>query len=436
VARPVYVLGRRGTLGVPELRSFLARNGVAHEWIDADGRRGTQLGAGSGSKRLRLPAVLLGDGTLIEPPLNLRELYGTPPAHIAADESYLDAARWRARLADALHLATRPSLDVYDLMVLGAGPAGLTAAVYAASEGLRTVVVERHAPGGQAGTATRIENYPGFADGISGADLARATHRQASRFGAEILVGVEVLSHSAGPDGVHGFELTSGASFLTRTAIIATGVHYRTLAAPGIEELTGTGVHYGSVPHEAALYRGRDVAIVGGANSAGQAALHFAEYARSVTLVARCESLRQTMSSYLVDRIERAPNVTVRIRTEVVRAEGAGRLERLVVADRAREEELAVPADVLFILIGGVPLTGGVEGWLAREEHGFLLTGPDVLADDSGRSWQLAREPLYLESSEPGIFVAGDVRQGSIKRVASAVGEGAMAVQLVHRHLS
>jgi thioredoxin reductase (NADPH) len=437
VALPVYVLGRRGTVGLSELRSFLDRNGVTHEWIDADGRRAARLGTAADSHQLCLPAVLLGEGTLIEPPENLRELFGTPPAHIAANESYLRAARWCAGLAEALGLATRPSEELFDLAILGAGPAGLTSAVYAASEGLRTVVVERHAPGGQAGTATRIENYPGFAEGISGTELARATRAQATRFGAEILVGVEIVRRSPSEEGTHEFELTNGCSFRARSAIIATGVHYRTLDAGGVEELLGAGVHYGSIPHEAALYRDRDVYIVGGANSAGQAALHFAEYARSVTLAARCESLRRTMSSYLVDRIVGAANVTVRTETEIVRAAGDGRLEELVLADRARGEEVTVRADALFILIGGVPLTGGVEGWLRRDDHGFLATGPDLLVEGGrGRAWPLERDPLYLESSAPGVFVAGDVRQGSIKRVASAVGEGAMAVQLVHRHLS
>jgi thioredoxin reductase (NADPH) len=434
----VYVLGRRTTRAVPELRSFLDRNRVQHTWVDVDSDPLVRLlGSPERLQGLCLPTVLCPDGAWVEGPAAYHERFATPPAHIAEDEAYLEAARWRGRLAEKLGLTTRPSRDLYDLLVLGGGPAGLTAAVYAASEGLRTVVVERHAPGGQAGTSARIENYLGFPNGVSGAELAGAAHEQALRFGAEILVGVEVLRAEGPTGGPSRIDLTNGSAFDTRAGLIATGVHYRRLDAPGVEELLGAGVHYGAAPNDALPYSGRDVLVVGAANSAGQAALHLAEHARKVTILARGDSLARSMSRYLISRIETAGNVDVRLRTEVERAEGNGRLEELVLRDRSTGESATVRADGLFVLIGGDPLTGGVEGWLRRDGRGFLVTGTDLLDGDTGRlRWPLERAPMILESSQPGIFVAGDVRHGSSKRVASAVGEGAMAVQLVHRYLA
>jgi thioredoxin reductase (NADPH) len=432
-----YVLGRPATAGIHELRGFLDRNGVEYAWVDVDRDPLVRLlGSAEALERLRLPAVLCPDGALVERPEAYREPFTAPPAHIASDPAYLGAARWRAELAARLGLATRPSGGLYDLFVLGAGPAGLTAAVYAASEGLRTIVVERHAPGGQAGTSARIENYLGFPDGLSGDELAAAAHEQARRFGAEILVGVEVEHGEPLPGGPHRIELTSGVSFETRTGLIATGVHYRRLDAPGVDERLGAGVHYGSAPAEAVRYAGRPVAVVGAANAAAQAALHLADHARSVTLVARGESLARSMSRYLVERVEACATIDVRLLAEVERAGGDGRLEELVLRDRTTGERTTLTVDGLFVLIGGEPLTAGVEGWLRRDERGFLLTGTDILADDhDGVWWPFERPPLPLEASEPGVFVAGDVRHGSTKRVASAVGEGAMAVQLVHRYL-
>jgi thioredoxin reductase (NADPH) len=434
----VYVLSRPTTRAAPELRAFLDRNGVAHTWVDVDEDALVRLlGSPRRIARLRLPTVLCADGTVIEGPEAYHEPFATPPPHIAADDAYLAGARWRARLAEQLGLATRPAHDVYDLFVLGGGPAGLTAAVYASSEGLRTLVAERHAPGGQAGTSVRIENYLGFPDGLSGTELAEAAHRQALRFGAEILVGVEVVRAEARPDGMDLIEFTNGSMIETRAGLVATGVHYRRLTSPGVEELLGVGVHYGASPNEAMAYAGLDVVVVGAANSAAQAALHLAEHAKTVTLLARRSSLEQSMSKYLIARIQACANIVVRLATEVVSAAGDGRLEEIVVDDGGKGERHTIRANGLFVLIGGEPLTGGVEGWLRRDDRGFLLTGPDLLADDAaGRAWwTLDRAPLLLESSEPGIFVAGDVRHGSVKRVASAVGEGAMAVQLVHRFL-
>jgi thioredoxin reductase (NADPH) len=437
-ARTVYVLGRRTTRAVPELRSFLERNRVEYTWVDVDSDPLLRLlGSPERLDRLRLPTVLCPDGEWVEGPEAYHDRFATPPPHIAEDDAYLDVARWRGRLAEKLGLATKPSRDLYDLFVLGAGPAGLTAAVYAASEGLRTIVVERHAPGGQAATSARIENYLGFPNGVSGAELAAAAHEQALRFGAEILIGVEVVQGERRPDPPRRIELSNGSAFHTRAGLIATGVHYRRLDAPGVDERLGAGVHYGAAPNDALAYDGRDVVVVGAANSGGQAALHLAERARKVTIVCRGDSLTRSMSSYLISRIEAAGNIEVRLQTEVQGADGDGRLEQLLLRDRSTDERTTLHADGLFVLIGGEPLTSGVEGWLRRDEHGFLVTGPDALeGDDAQLRWPLERAPMLLEASEPGIFVAGDVRHGSSKRVASAVGEGAMAVQLVHRYLA
>jgi thioredoxin reductase (NADPH) len=420
-----------------ELRSFLDGNGVLYRWIDVDADPLVGLlGSPEALDRLRLPALLL-DGELLEAPESYAEAFATPPAHIGADERYLGAAGWRCRLAERLGLQTKPARSRYDLAVIGGGPAGLTAAVYAASEGLQTVVLERHVPGGQAGTSFRIENYLGFPGGISGFELARAAYEQALGFGAEILVGVELTGGQPRPPGLFAFELTSGAVIETRSAIIATGVHYVRVDAPDVEERLGAGVYYGVASNEAVFHRDGNVFVVGGSNSAGQAALHLAGYARKVTLVVRGESLASRMSRYLVDRLERTPNVAVRTQTEVVGAEGDGRLERLVLSERGSGDQTTVAADALFILIGGKPLTAGFEGWLRLDARGYLVTGPDVLESDGQSSpWPLERDPFLLESSVPGVFVAGDVRRNSTKRVASAVGEGAMAVQLVHQFLA
>jgi thioredoxin reductase (NADPH) len=301
---------------------------------------------------------------------------------------------------------------------------------------LRTLVVEAIAPGGQAGTSARIENYPGFPEGISGAELAASTHEQALCFGAEVLVGAELVTAAPAKDGTVEVTLTGGATVRSRSGITATGVDYRRLDAPGVDELVGAGVHYGSAPSEALSCRDRDVIVVGGADSAGQAALHLAQYARHVTVVCRAESLAQRMSRYLVDRIESHDRIEVRSRSDILAARGDRTLETVVIGDTNRGEELERRADAMFVLIGAEPITPGVEGWLRRDEHGFLMTGPDLLTDGArSRWWPLERDPFFLEASHPGIFIAGDVRHGSIKRVASAVGEGAMAVALVHRYL-
>ena len=359
------------------------------------------------------------------------------PARIAPQraEAYLTSAQWRSELAHGAGLRTRPERDLYDVVIVGAGPAGLTAAVYAASEGLHTVVLERVAPGGQAGTSSRIENYPGFPQGVSGAELTDGAHQQALRFGAEILVGVEIIRAEPYPDGSFELSLSGGGVFRARSGVIATGVAYRRLDAPGVEQLIGCGVSYGSAPARAAGHQDQDVVLVGGANSAGQAALHLAEYARSVTMIIRADSLEAGMSRYLVDRVTALPKINLLTGTRVIAAGGRPWLEKVTVVNRdGQQRELR--ANAMYVLIGGQPLTVGVEGWLRRDEGGYLMTGPDLHRDSQTAWWPLTRDPLPLESSQPGVFVAGDVRHGSVKRVASAVGEGAMAIALLHTYLA
>jgi thioredoxin reductase (NADPH) len=458
-----YLIATATTPGAADTREFLQRNGVRFHWVDLERDPLVRLLLGEHHLHdLRLPCVVFEDGSTLEAPTRYvpvrffqRFQAGGEPPSVEEQQAYVETSRWRSELSERAGLLTRPRHDEYDVLVLGAGPAGLTAALYAASEGLRVVVLEALAPGGQAGTSSRIENYPGFPQGISGGELAASTHEQAVRLGAEILVVAELhhittrrgrfrpdqpdLRSDRQPldDALAGVELTNGAAFRTRAAVVATGVHYRLLEAEGVERLIGAGVFYGSSPSEAPLYRDGEVVVVGGANSAGQAALHLAEFARRVTMVVRGDSLAKAMSQYLVERLEAHDRIEVRTKSRVTDARGADQLETVVVADDAREENRELPADALFILIGGQPLTAGVEGWLRRDEHGFLMTGPDLLEDGrTGRWWPLERDPMFLESSEPGVFVAGDVRHGSIKRVASAVGEGAMAIALTHRFLS
>jgi len=441
---PTYLLGRAATPGAAETRRFLARNGVPFQWVDLDDDPLARLLGGDGALAgHRLPCVLFADGSVLEGPerfMRTRFVRGTGDGAAtevsAADQrAYVETARFTTELAARVGLPTRPEHELYDVAILGAGPAGLTAALYAASEGLRTLVVEALAPGGQAGTSARIENYPGFPNGISGAELAESTYAQARRLGAEVLVGVELVTAGPGGDRTLAMELTSGAAIRARAGVAANGAHYRRLEAPGVDRLIGAGVHYGSSPREAELCRGQDVVVVGGANSAGQAALHLADVARRVTIVCRSTSLDEGMSRYLVERIESHPSVAVRARSEVVEARGERQLESVLLRDGETGEETEVGADALFVFIGAQPMTSGVAGWLERDEDGFLVAGPDLARNGNGR-WPLDREPLLLESSQPGLFVAGDIPHGSIKRVASAVGEGAMATALVHRYLS
>ena len=424
-------------------RALLAGNGVAHRWIDTDTDPVGRLLAQHARLGVERPLAVFADGSQLPAPEEFIDpvpARDRPAIRVAAAppigrEPYLTSTLWRSELARRAGLRTQPEHELYDVVIIGAGPAGLTAAVYAASEGLRTVVVERVAPGGQAGTSARIENYPGFPQGVSGAELATGAHQQALRFGAEILVGVDINRAEPKPDGSIDLSLSGGGHLRGRSGLIATGVAYRRLDALGIEQLVGSGVSYGSAPAQAADHRDQDVVLVGGANSGGQAALHLAAYARSVTMIVRADSLQAGMSSYLIDRITGHPKITVLTRTHVIAADGRPRLETVTIADRDGRQRL-LRADAMYVLIGGQPLTAGVEGWLRRDEDGYLLTGADLHHDSQAAAWPLARDPLPLESSQPGLFVAGDVRHGSVKRVASAVGEGAIAIALLRTYLA
>ena len=406
------VVGHRWSARSHDVRDFLARNQVPFHWLDAvedaEGRR--LVDAAGGGTPDTLPLVLTQDGRTLVGPDN-REL------------------------AAAIGLATTAELAFYDLVVVGAGPAGLGAAVYGASEGLRTLLVEREAPGGQAGQSSRIENYLGFPVGLSGGDLARRATVQARRFGVEMLATTEVTGLKA-RGSARVLQLADGGEIGAHSIVLATGVAYRRLDAPGLDVLNGRGVFYGAAATEAVNCQGANVFLVGGANSAGQAAVYFSRYAGSVTLLVRGDSLARSMSRYLIDQIERLPNVSVRTCTEVVAGTGVDHLETLRLRDVRSGEAAEVEASWLFIFIGAAPLTGWLDGAVRRDARGFVLSGPDLLTDGQRPAgWDLDRDPYYLETSLPGVFVAGDVRHESVKRVASAVGEGAMAVTLVHRYL-
>ncbi len=450
----VSMIGSGSAPAMLAARALLVGNGVTHRWIDIDADPVGRLLAEHVHLGAERPVAVFADGSQLPAPeefvdpipsrvaeqapaITQQRVGMVVPARVGPQraEAYLTSAQWRSELAQRAGLRTRPERDLYDVVIVGAGPAGLTAAVYAASEGLDTVVLERVAPGGQAGTSSRIENYPGFPQGVSGAELTDGAHQQALRFGAEILVGVEIIRAAPHTDGSFELSLSGGGHFRARSGVIATGVAYRRLDAPGVEQLIGCGVSYGSAPARAAGHQDQDVVLVGGANSAGQAALHLAEYARSVTMIIRADSLEAGMSRYLVDRVSEHPKITVLTGTRVIAASGQARLEHVTVADREGQQRELV-ADAMYVLIGGQPLTVGVEGWLRRDEGGYLMTGPDLHRDSQTAWWPLTRDPLPLESSQPGVFVAGDVRHGSVKRVASAVGEGAMAIALLHTYLA
>jgi thioredoxin reductase (NADPH) len=426
----VTVIGRRGPAEVDRALEILRRNGVDHRWVDLDRDPLAPLLDAKELEDMRLPLIVFSDGTRLEALEDYTE--PLPGADGSLMDRYVESSRWRATLAERAGLPTRPCQDVYDVVIVGAGPAGLTAAVYAESEGLETLVVERNAPGGQAATSSRIENYPGFAEGVSGSELAGTTYDQAKRLGTEFLVGAEINRAEPGGDGVD-VELVNGERFRARTGVLATGVDYRRLDAPGVEDLVGLGLHYGSATGAAPAYRGRDVVIVGGANSAAQAALDLADHAREVTMLVRAESLYKGTSAYLCERIDAHDKITVLTGTTLARAEGDGWLERVVAS--SPDGERVIEASACYVMIGGEPLTAGVPDLLRTDERGYFLTGPDIVALPDRGGWPLERDPLFLESSVPGLFVAGDVRHGSIKRVASAVGEGAMAVSLVHTYL-
>ncbi|MFY9913884.1 MAG: FAD-dependent oxidoreductase [Nocardioidaceae bacterium] len=404
------VIGHRWSERSHEIKMFLARNHVPYRWFDverdAEGQRLTGLAQASPAD---LPLVLVPDGGTLRSP-SIRDV------------------------ADSLGLRTTARQPLYDVCIVGGGPAGLAAGVYAASEGLSTVIVEREAPGGQAGQSASIENYLGFPKGLSGSDLAQRAFAQASRFGVEMVLAREVGGfESRGP--VRAVTFDGVGEIEARSLLVATGVAYRRLAADGVDDLTGRGIYYGVNASEASQCEGDDVYVIGAANSAGQAVLNLSRFAKRVVLVARAATLEATMSRYLVDRIMAAPNIEVRFNTEVVAAGGDGHLEVLTLSDRGTGGTEQVTSSWLFIFIGASPRTDWLGPDIARDSHGFVLTGQDLLASDQAARWTLARAPFALEASVPGVFAAGDVRLDSMKRVASAVGEGAMSIYLVHRYL-
>ncbi len=404
-----------GTLWSPashRAKDFLARNRIPYRWIDLE--RDAEMRAlveSLSTGPIQLPVIFFPDGSSI-----------VNPDH--------------RTLAEKVGLQTKATQPSYDLIIVGGGPAGLGAAVYAASEGLCTALIEKEATGGQAGTSSRIENYLGFPKGLSGAELAARATAQAKRFGAEILLAQEVVQvRVEGPYRL--VTLADSTELNSRALIIATGVSVRRLEVPGAEQLTGAGVYYGAALTEAAFYRDQHVFVVGGANSAGQGAMFFSQYASQVTMIVRGDSLASSMSRYLIDQIAETKNINVLFNTEVVEAHGNQKLEALTLADRTSDERWQVPAAALFIFIGAEPHTEMVAGLVERDAHGFILTGPD-LPQVNGRvkGWHLKRDPYLLETSVPGIFAAGDVRANTIRRVASAVGQGAIAVSFVHQYLN
>ena len=409
----VRVIGQRWSARSQELRDLFSRHQIPAGFYDAGSGRGRRMLRELGLESADLPVVVLQ----------------------FADEPSTLVNPSNVEIADAFGIMRPiPSGKVFDVAVAGAGPAGLAAAVYASSEGLSTVVVEDEAVGGQAGTSSMIRNYPGFSQGISGAALAQETRRQAWAFGTTFLYMRQVKS-LARNDGHYELGLSDGGVVTARTVIITTGATYRRLGIPALEGLQGRGVFYGAAVSEAPAMRGRTVFVAGGGNSAGQAALHLAKWARQVTILVRAASLADSMSDYLIREIDAAPNVDVHYRVRVADGTGPGHLESLVLEDTASGARRTVPADALFILIGAQPRTQWLGEAIARDLRGFILTGPDLPAGTGGPHWHPAHRPLPLETSLPGVFAAGDVRHGSVKRVASAVGEGAAAIPLVHQYL-
>jgi thioredoxin reductase (NADPH) len=403
----VRVIGHRFSKDTHDLRDFIARNRVPGRWLDVErDSEARDLLAVAGVPDERLPVVFLEDGSVIERPTVLE-------------------------LAERLGVAGRPTSDHYDLVIVGGGPAGLAAAVYGASEGLRTVMVESEAPGGQAGQSSRIENYLGFPNGLSGSDLARRATDQARRLGAELLTVSDVVALKAEGAG-RIVELAGGVQLSANCVLVASGVSYQMMPAPGFADFTGAGVYYGAALTEARSCSQQHVVVIGAANSAGQAAVHFSGYASRVTMLVRGDSLTKSMSQYLIEQIAALDNVEVLTRTEAVSAEGDnGRLKRLRVRGPDGDERTE-EVDACFVFIGALPRTEWLDGVVARDDRGFILAGTDA----QPHGWPLQREPRTLETSVPGVFVAGDVRARSIKRVASAVGEGSMAVSLIHEYLA
>jgi thioredoxin reductase (NADPH) len=411
------VVGYRWSPASHSVKDFLGRNSFPYEWIDLTNGDGDTEVQRLLNNELRdvsgFPVVLFPDGSRVERP--------TP-----------------ALLAERLGLQTSAGRSFYDLLIVGGGPAGLAAAVYGASEGLKTALVEAEAPGGQAGLSSRIENYLGFPSGLSGGDLARRAMTQAKRFGVEIIspqCAVELRLE----DPYRIVKMANGTEISCHALLIAAGLSWRKLDVPGLEQFTGTGVYYGAALTEAISCRDEDVFVVGGANSAGQGAIHFAQYARKVTMLVRAESLAKSMSRYLIDQIEATPNIEVRTHTDVIEAMGNEHLDSLRIRNSETGETKTIPASAVFIFIGAKPRTDWLADQIAMDSRGFIYTGPDLPASPGSnvpKGWKLDRQPFLLETNLPGVFAAGDVRHGSIKRVASAVGAGSICVQMIHQHLA
>ncbi|MEM6752691.1 MAG: FAD-dependent oxidoreductase [Cyanobacteria bacterium P01_C01_bin.38] len=409
----IRVIGNRWSPDSHQVKDFLARNQVPYEWLDIESSEEAQkLVEYAECDHLKLPLVLFSDGVRVVNPSNVE-------------------------LAEKIGLQTQAEKPFYDLIIVGGGPAGLAAAVYGASEGLKTLMIEKEAPGGQAGTSSRIENYLGFPVGLSGGDLARRAVTQARRFGVEILTPQEVQGIRV-QDQYRIIKLTDGSEISCHALILALGVAWRRLNVTGIERLTGAGIYYGAAQTEARSCEGEEVYIIGAANSAGQGAMYFSKYASKVIILVRGDSLTKSMSQYLIDQIEATPNIEVRLHTSVIEAKGENSLEELVLVNNSTDEKQTVSATSLFIFIGAKPSTEWLDGVLETDERGFILAGVDLKNNGKNRpkGWNLDRDPFLLETNIPGIFAVGDVRHGSVKRVASGVGEGSICVQFVHNYLS
>jgi thioredoxin reductase (NADPH) len=406
----VYVVGTRWAPETHRLKDFLAKSQMPYRWIEPEGITDTRVLAALGDKLPALPVVILADGSVLERP----EL---------------------SQMADKLGLAMVPSLRFYDVIVIGAGPAGLACALYCSTEGLKTVLLEREAAGGQAGLSSRIENYLGFPSGLSGADLARRGVAQVRRFGTEVLAPADAVGLVV--DGEYRIvKLSNGQELAAHSVVIAAGVQWRRLDIPGMDRLTGAGIYYGAAITEASSCKDEDVYIVGGANSAGQAAVYFSEVARSITMIVRGDSLSKSMSHYLVERIETIPNISVIPNAEVVEVSGRDRLEEIIVRHHDTQITEKLPAAALFVFIGAEPHTEWLDGVVCRDGKGFLVTGANLLQNEKRPAgWNLDRDPYLLETNVPGVFAVGDVRDGAVRRVANSVGEGSIVLYFIRQYM-
>ena len=407
----IYVVGTRWSPGTHELKDFLAKSQIPYRWVEPGSTSNPRIDAAVGDTPTALPLLIFPDGSVLHKP--------TLPD-----------------LAAKLGLTTTPTRDFYDVIIVGAGPAGLACALYCSTEGLRTILVEREAAGGQAGLSSRIENYLGFPAGLSGADLARRGVSQVKRFGTELLAPVQAECLSVQGE-YRVVKLSTGRELVGHCVVIASGVQWRRLDIPGMDRLTGAGVYYGAANTEAASCKEEDVYIVGGANSAGQAAVHFSQYARRVTMLVRSDSLARSMSYYLIERIQTIPNIKIELQTEVIEVHGEERLNGLTIRHCDTKAEESRDAGALFIFIGAEPRTDWLEGTLCRDGKGFLLTGQNLLHDGKRPpGWSLERDPALLETNVPGVFAVGDVRTGAVRRVANSVGEGSVVLYFIHQYLA